>query len=178
MMRIRARWPQLVWLTAVWVLLWGTFSVKSMVGGVLVAALVTAFFPLPLTGERLPFRPLRLLRLSGYLAYDLMVSSVEISWETLRYGPRTTAGIVAVPLQTGSALVAAAVADAVSLAPGTFVLQTDRRRGICYVYALGMRGPDDVARVRREVLMLQRRVINALGSRAEIAAITAEGGTR
>lgn len=177
MTRIRARLPQLVWLTAVWVLLWGTFSVKSLVGGVLVAALVIAIFPLPLVGERLPVRPVRLLRLIGYLAYDLVVSSVEVSWETLRYGPRTTAGIVAVPLQTGSALVAAAVADAVSLAPGTFVLQIERRRGICYVYALGIRTPDDAERVRREVLALQRRVINALGSRAEIAAIT-EGGTR
>jgi multicomponent Na+:H+ antiporter subunit E len=177
MTRIRARLPQLVWLTAVWVLLWGTFSVKSLVGGVLVAALAIVIFPLPLVGERLPVRPVRLLRLIGYLAYDLVVSSVEVSWETLRYGPRTTAGIVAVPLQTGSALVAAVVADAVSLAPGTFVLQIERRRGICYVYALGIRTHDDAERVRREVLALQHRVINALGSRAEIAAIT-EGGTR
>ncbi len=158
-------------------MLWGTFSVKSMVGGVLVAVLVIAVFPLPLIGERLPVRPVRLLRLIGYLAYDLVVSSVKVSWETLRYGPRTTAGIVAVPLQTGSALAAAAVADAVSLAPGTFVLQIDRRRGTCYVYTLGVRGPDDVERVRRDVLALQRRVINALGSRAEIAAMT-EGGAR
>lgn len=177
MRRVRARLPQLVWLTAVWVLLWGTFSVMSMVGGVLVAVLVTVLFPLPLIKERLRVRPVRLLRLAGYLAYDLVISSVKISWETLRYGPRTTAGIVAVPLRTGSALVASAVADAVSLAPGTFVMQIDLPRGICYVYTLGMRGPADVERVRREVLALQRRVIEALGSRAEIAAIT-EGGIR
>ncbi|MGQ0717873.1 MAG: Na+/H+ antiporter subunit E [Pseudonocardiales bacterium] len=178
MMRIRARLPQLVWLTLVWVLLWGTFSVKSMVGGVIVAVLVTAVFPLPLIGERLPVRPLRLLRLFNYLAYDLVVSSIEISWETLRYGPRTTAGIVAVPLQTESALVAAAVADAVSLAPGTFVLQIDRRGKVCYVYTLGVRRPDDAERVRRDVLAMQRRVIRALGSRTEIAMITTDGGTR
>ena len=177
MTHVWARLPQLVWLTAVWVLLWGTFSLKSMVGGVLIGVLVIAVFPLPLVEKRLPVRPVRLVRLIGYLAYDLVVSSVKVSWETLRYGPRTTAGIVAVPLQTGSALVAAAVADAVSLAPGTFVLQIERRRGICYVYALGIRNPDDAERVRREVLALQRRVINALGSRAEIAAM-AEGGIR
>ena len=57
MTRIRARLPQLVWLTAVWVLLWGTFSVKSMVGGVLVGVLVITVFLLPLVGERLPVRP-------------------------------------------------------------------------------------------------------------------------
>jgi multicomponent Na+:H+ antiporter subunit E len=177
MTRIRARLPQLIWLTVVWVLLWGTFSVKSVVGGVLVAVLVIVVFPLPLVEERVRVRPVRLLWLIGYLTYDLVVSSAKVSWETLRYGPRTTAGIVAVPLQTRSALVAAAVADAVSLAPGTFVLQIERRRGICYVYALGIRSPDDAERVRQEVLALQRRVINALGSRAEIAAMT-EGGAR
>lgn len=171
------RLPQLVWLTAVWVLLWGTFSVQSLVGGVLVGVLVIAAFPLPLIGQRLAIRPVRLLRLAGYLAYDLVVSSAKVSWETVRYGPRTTAGIVAVPLHTRSALVAAAVADAVSLAPGTFVLQIDRRRGMCYVYALGVRRPDDADRIRRDVLALQRRVITAVGSRAEIAAMT-EGGTR
>lgn len=178
MTRVRARLPQLVWLTAVWVLLWGTFSVQSILGGALVAVLVTAGFPLPLIGERLPVRPVRLLRLAGYLAYDLVVSGVKISWETLRYGPRTTAGIVAVPLRTGSVLVTAAVADAVSLAPGTFVLQIDRPGGVCYVYALGVRRPGDAERVRREVLALQRRVTAALGSRADIAASTAEGGVR
>lgn len=177
MTRIRARLPQLVWLTAVWVLLWGTFSVKSLVGGLVVGVLVITAFPLPLISQRLPIRPVRLLRLVGYLAYDLVVSSVKVSWETVRYGPRTTAGIVAVPLHTRSALVAAAVADAVSLAPGTFVLQIERRRGMCYVYALGVRRREDAERIRREVLALQRRVINAVGSPAEIAAMT-EGGIR
>ena len=33
------------WLTLVWVLLWGTFTVASLVGGVVVAVLVTAAVP-------------------------------------------------------------------------------------------------------------------------------------
>lgn len=73
------------------------------------AVLVIAAFTLPLIGQPLPIRPIRLLRLAGYLAYDLMVSGVKVSRETVRYGSRTTAGIVAVPQQTRSALVTAAV---------------------------------------------------------------------
>lgn len=166
-----ARISQLVWLTAVWVLLWGTVNARTVLGGVLVAVLVTAAFPLPPVRGHLSVRPLRLVRLAGYLLVELVVSGAEVSWETLRYGPRATAGIVEVPLRTGSDVVVGAVANAVSLAPGQFVLQIDRHRRVCYVYGLGIRGPEDVERVRRQVLSLQRRVVAALGSPDEVAAL-------
>lgn len=161
---------QLSWLTVVWVLLWGTLSVQTVLGGVLVAVLVTVALPLPPVAGHLTMRPLRLLRLAGYLAVELVVSAVQISWETLRYGPRATAGIVGVPLLTESDYVIAALANAVSLTPGEFVLQIDRRRGVCYVYSLGVRTPAEAERVRRQVLVLQHRVIAALGSPDEVAA--------
>ena len=167
----RRRWPHLIWLTLVWVLLWGSVRPVTVLGGVLVSTLVIVAFPLPPAREHLPVRPLQLLLLAGYLAGDLIVSAVNVSWEILRYGRRATAGILAVPLLTGSDWVAAAVGCAISLSPGTFVLQIDRRRGVCYVYALGMRGPAEAVRVRRQVLGLQRRVISALGTPAEIAAV-------
>ncbi|MGH2801790.1 MAG: Na+/H+ antiporter subunit E [Thermoleophilaceae bacterium] len=171
--RLRAaRFSQLIWLTAVWVLLWGTLSTHTVLGGVLVAVLVTVALPLPPVAGHLTMRPLRLLRLAGYLAVELVVSAVEISWETLRYGPRATAGIVKVPLLTDSDYLIAALANAVSLTPGEFVLQIDRRRGVCYVYSLGVRVPADAERVRRQVLVLQRRVVAALGSSDEVAALS------
>lgn len=173
----RATWtrrvPQVVWLAVVWVLLWGTVSVKIVLGGLLVGLIVTLLFPMPVMGSRLPFRPVRLLRLAGFLLVDLMVSGVQVSWETLRYGPRARAGIIAVPLLAGSDRVITMVAGALSLAPGSFVLQIDRRRAVWYVYALGLRGPSPdaaVERVRRQVLTLQRRVIAAVGTPAELAA--------
>ncbi|MHA6793219.1 Na+/H+ antiporter subunit E [Pseudonocardia bannensis] len=164
------RWPQVIWLTVVWVLLWGTISVKIVLGGLLVAVIVTLLFPMPSTGPRLPFRPLPLLSLIGFLTYDLAVSGVQVSWETLRYGPRARAGIIAVPMLAGSDRVITMTAGALSLAPGSYVLQIDRRRGVWYVYALGLRGTGDVARVRRMVLYLQRRVIVAFGTAEELTA--------
>ena len=165
-----ARIAQLIWLTAVWVLLWGAVNPRTVLGGALVAVLVTAAFPLPLMSGHLSIRPLRLLRLAGYLLVELVVSGVEISWETLRYGPRATAGIVEVPLLTASDLVVVAVANAVSLAPGEFVLQIDRRRRVCYVYGLGIRSRADAETARRQVLALQRRVVAALGGPDEATA--------
>jgi multicomponent Na+:H+ antiporter subunit E len=167
--RIRARLPTLVWLTLVWVLLWGTFTAASVVGGVVVALLVMALFRLPLSPERLPLRPLRLLGLLGYVSYDLLVSTVEVSWHVLRYGPRARAAVIAVPLLSASDRVVTVMANALSLSPGTMALQIDHDHDVWYVYALGPRDRAGVERARRRTLDMQRRVLAALGTPAELA---------
>jgi multicomponent Na+:H+ antiporter subunit E len=164
------RIPQVLWLTLVWVLLWGTVTGRTIAGGLLVATVVTVLFPLPPMASRLPLRPWRILRLAGFVAVDLLRSAVQVTWETLRHGPRARAGIIAVPLLAGSARVVAMVAAAISLSPGSFVLQLDRAGALWYVYVLGLAGPDDAERARRQVLELQRRVIAAFGTTDELAA--------
>ncbi|MHA6625796.1 Na+/H+ antiporter subunit E [Pseudonocardia sichuanensis] len=167
--RIRARLPSVLWLTVVWVLLWGTFTVASVVGGVLVALLVTGLFRLPLSRERLPLRPLRLVGLLCYLVYDLVVSGAEVSWQVVRHGPRARSAIIAVPLLSGSDRVVTVMANALSLSPGTMALQIDHDHDVWYVYALGPRDEAGVDRIRRRTLDMQRRVLAALGSPAEVA---------
>lgn len=165
---LHRRLPQLLGLTLVWVAMWGVVSVKIVVGGVLVALLVTWAFPTPLL-ERLPFRPWPVLRLTGFVLGDLVLSGFAVGWEILRYGPLARSGIVAVPMLTRSGRVATLIAGAVALSPGSFVLQLDQRRGVWYVYALGLAGPEDAWKVRRQVLVLQERVIAAFGHRDEMA---------
>ena len=167
--RLRARLPSVVWLTVVWVLLWGTFTVASIVGGVLVAVLVTALFRMPPAPDRLPLRPVRLLGLLGYLVYDLVVSGAEVSWQVLRRGPRARGAIIAVPLLSGSDRVVTIMANALSLSPGTMALQIDHDHDVWYVYALGPRDHAGVERARWRVLDMQRRVLAALGTPAELA---------
>lgn len=157
-----SRLPQLVWLTVVWVLLWGSVSVATVLGGLLVAVLVTVAFPMPAMPGHLSVRPLRLARLVAYRMADLLASSSKVSWQALRHGPRATAGIVEVPLLTDSERIIVVVANAVSLAPGEFVLQIDCERDVCYVYGLGIRNAADAERVRAQVLELQRRVVAAV----------------
>lgn len=161
--------PQLFWLTVVWVLLWGTLSPATIVGGVVVAVLVTWLFPLPPMRDPMPFRPLRLLALAGFLGLDLIRSAADVAWETVWHGPRARAGIVAVPLLCGSARAVALVAGAVALSPGSYVLQIDRAHSTFWVYTLGLRGPGDVERVRRAMLVMQRKVIAAVGTAGELA---------
>jgi multicomponent Na+:H+ antiporter subunit E len=165
----RVRWPAVVWLTVVWVLLWGTFTPLTIVGGVVMGVVVTALFRVPAPAERLPLRPLRLLGLGGYLLYDLVVSGIGVSWEVLRHGPRSCGAIVAGPVLTSSQRVVTVMANALSLAPGAMALEIDHERGVWYVYALGPRDAAAVERARRRVLDLQRRVLAALGTPEELA---------
>jgi multicomponent Na+:H+ antiporter subunit E len=166
---LRARLLSVLWLTLVWVLLWGTFTPLSVVAGVLLAALVTVLFRLPPPPDRLPVRPLRLLSLVGFLLHDLIVSGVEVSWQVLRRGRDARGAIVAVPLLSRSDRVVTVIANAVSLSPGTMALQIDHDHDVWYVYTLGPRDLTGVERTRRRTLDMQRRVLAALGSPDEVA---------
>jgi multicomponent Na+:H+ antiporter subunit E len=168
--RVRARLLEIGWLTAVWVLLWGTFTPLSIVGGVVVGVAVIAVFRFPPPADRLPFRPLPLLGLVAYLAYDVVVSGVGVSWQVLRYGPAARGAVLAVPLLSDSDRVVAVIANSLSLSPGAMALQIDQEHGLWFVYALGPRDRPGVEQSRRRTLDVQRRVIAALGTPEELAA--------
>ncbi len=159
----------IIWLTVVWVLLWGTFTPLTVVGGVVVAVFVLAVARQAPSSDRLPVRPLRLLALVGYLVYDLLVSGAEVSWQVLRYGPRACGAIISVPLLTSSERVVTLMASALSLAPGAMALEIDHAAGVWYVYALGPRGAGDVERTWLRTMDMQRRVLATFGTPEELA---------
>ena len=61
--RLLRRLPLICWLTLVWILLWGTFDVGTVLFGLLVAVLVSTVFPLPPVATNIVVRPVALLRL-------------------------------------------------------------------------------------------------------------------
>jgi multicomponent Na+:H+ antiporter subunit E len=169
---VTRRLPSVAGLTVVWVLLWGTFTPASIIGGVVVAVLVMVLFRLPPATDRLPVRPLRLAGLVLYLIYDLVVSGAEVSWQVLRHGPGARGAIIAVPLISSSDRVVTVMANALTLSPGTMALQIDPDHDVWYVYALGPRDRAGVEKARRRVLDIQRRVLAALGTPSEMAEAT------
>lgn len=170
MKRLMRRLPLLTWLTIVWIMLWGTLDIGTVFFGIVVAFVVITVFPLPPISTNIVVRPLPVVRLVLYLAWDLVVSTVRVAWQAVRYGPRAKAGIVAVRLHTDSDHLTAMVANAVSLAPGKFVMQIDRANRLCYVYVLGMSAADAES-VRQDVLDLEKRVVRAVGSPSEVALV-------
>jgi multicomponent Na+:H+ antiporter subunit E len=171
--QLRPRALEIAWLTVVWVLLWGTFSPLSIVGGVVVAIGVLAAFRFPPPAPYLPVRPVRLVALACYLVYDMVVSGAEVSWQTLRYGRAARGAVIEVPLLTASDRVVTVIANALSLSPGAMALQIDQENGRWFVYALGPRDRAGVERTRRRTMDMQRRVIAALGTPEELAAVGA-----
>ncbi|PRX46197.1 multisubunit sodium/proton antiporter MrpE subunit [Prauserella shujinwangii] len=154
------------WLVIVWLLLWGGLRPVVLLSAPLVALGVLLLFPMPT--RRVPvLRPLRLLRLAGFVLLDLVVSAVRNSREVVQYGRDVRAAVVAVPVLSDVDHVVATAANLVSLTPDKFVLHIDRRGGVYYVYCLGVRSDEQVARAHDQVIDLQVRAVRALAPSAE-----------
>ncbi|WP_343242571.1 Na+/H+ antiporter subunit E [Streptomyces sp. SID8111] len=155
--------PMIVWLWLLWLLLWGSASAVVVVGGLLVAVGVVLFFPLPAVLPGAVPDPLRTAALLVHVLTDLVRSGFTVAWQVVRHGRRATFAIIEVPLRLDSDLLIAAVAEFTTMAPGSVVVEIDRRRRCLYVHALLPRGSeDDIARRRAEVQAVERRVAQAV----------------
>ncbi|SEP24405.1 Na+/H+ antiporter subunit E [Trujillonella endophytica] len=178
--RLRTQLPLLVWLVLVWMLLWGTLSWANLVSGAAVALLVTLLLPLPSTTGGTRVRLVGLLDFAGHFLLDLFVSGAQVAWLALRPGLRHSA-IVRVQLRTNSDLVLTMVAEALSLVPGSLVLDLDREERSIAVHLLHVRDRDHVEQERADVLVVEARLIRAFGSAEDREALErdlAERGRR
>ena len=156
--------PLLVGLVLLWMFLWNQVTVLSFVTGVLVALLVTRVFFLPPVELSGRFHVGWAVVFLGRFVFDLVVASVEVAWKAVRPRGVTSNAIVAVQLHTRSDFIMTLVAEAVSLVPGSLVVEADRERSILYMHALAIEDEDGVEGVRRRVLGFEQRIARALGS--------------
>lgn len=154
-----------VWLVIVWVLLWGTFSWANVLGGLAVALVVLALFPLPPAPGRGWIRPGAALGALGRFARDLVVSSLQVSWQSLQAvtGPPTRSSVVAVRLASSSEFVMAMVTEALSLVPGSVVIEARPEERMIYAHVLGADDDAAVAAFREQVARLEADIVAALG---------------
>ncbi|MEG3636946.1 Na+/H+ antiporter subunit E [Micromonospora palythoicola] len=155
-------------LVAVWVLLWGTLSWANIIGGLVVAAVLLAVFPLPPVTFAGRLRPLPLLRFWLRFLRDLVVASAQVAWLAVRVGHTPRSAIIAARLRVNTDLNLTLTAEALSLLPGSLILEADRRTGTLYIHVLGVTSRDEVERFRRGVLELEARIIEAIGSPEEL----------
>jgi multicomponent Na+:H+ antiporter subunit E len=174
--RLRHQGPLIVWLVLVWILLWGTWSWANLLSGLLVALGVLTLLPLPhvVGGTRVRLVPL--LTFAGHFVVDLFTSGAEVAWQALRPGGVRRTAIVQVRLRVDSDLLLTMVAEATSLVPGSLVLDLDREQRVMTLHLLPVRDLADVARKKAHVLVVERRLVRAFGSTADVAAL--EGDRR
>jgi multicomponent Na+:H+ antiporter subunit E len=172
-----AKLAAVAWMTLVWVALWGEPSVANLLGGVAVGTLLLVAFPVPATGGGGRVRPLALARLLADLAWRLVKANVIIARASVSPVHQLVEGVVAVPLVGASEALVTFVANAISLTPGTLVLEV--RAGDptwLFVHVLGLREMETEA-IRQDVQRLEAAVVRALGSADAVAALERPAAT-
>jgi multicomponent Na+:H+ antiporter subunit E len=155
-------------------LLWGTWSWANVLSGLLVALVVLTLLPLPHVVGGMRVRPLPLLVFLGHFVVDLFASGADVAWQALRPGGVHRTAIVQVRLRVDSDLLLTMVAEAISLVPGSLVLDLDREQRVMTLHLLPARDLEDVQRKKAHVLVVERRLVQAFGSAADVAALDAQ----
>ena len=159
-------------LVTVWMLLWGVFSWANLISGLVVSAVVLAVFPLPAVTFAGRLRPLGLLRLAWRFLADLVLASVQLAVLAFRFGHQPRSAIIRVPLRVPSDLILTLTGEAVSLVPGSLVVDTDQASTTLYIHVIAVPDRDAVERFRREVYETEARIVRAIGSDTEISMLS------
>jgi multicomponent Na+:H+ antiporter subunit E len=156
-----------VWLTVLWVLLWGSLSLANVASGLVAAVAVVAFARIPRQAdgpdERARIDLLATTWLAVFVVYKLVEANLVLAWEIVTPRNRIHSGVIAVPLRTASETTMMVVANVVTLTPGTVTIEAIGSPPVLYVHVLHLR---DIEHVRTDLLHLEALTVKAFGSRA------------
>lgn len=157
-----------VWITALWVLLWGSISFANVAGGLLVAFGVLVFARLPriqhvAPEQRSRINPLACLWLGVYVLYKLAAANLYLAYEVVTPRNRINTGVIAVPLRTESETAMMMVANMITLTPGTVTIEAVGTPPVLYVHVLHLH---DLEEIRADLLHLEELTVKAFGSQA------------
>lgn len=160
-----------VWLTVMWVLLWGDVSLANVLTGAAVAAALVLVFPPGATNDDpIVVRPLAATSFLVWFLGQLLITNLAVAREVLlpRSRSQIRPAVVAVRLRTSSGRLATIVANAITLTPGTLTIDARGRPALLYVHVLSF---TDVESATADVEDLERRVVRAFGTAEEVARI-------
>jgi len=165
------QWPAVLWLTVVWCLLWGEFTVGNVLAGIVVAVAVLVLFPLPSLAFSSRPHPWGLVRLVAIFVVDLIRSSMQVAVLAVRFGHQPVNAVLVVPLRTRSEFAMWVTAEMVSLVPGSLLIEVSRTRWALQIHMLDTPDPAAVQRARERVWAQERRVVEAFGAPEDIARV-------
>ena len=171
--RLWRQLPFFFWLIALWMLLWGQFTVVAFITGLVVAVFVTSVFRLPpveLSGRlNLWYGLVFVVTFFG----ALVRGSLLVAWQVIDPWKRVGSAVIAVQLRTDDDLIMTHTGVTASLIPGSLIVEADRDRRILYLHVLGPRTDADIASQKRAVLGWEARIVRAVGSSEQLAVIRA-----
>jgi len=162
-----------VGLVVIWMLLWGQFTWLSLITGLALAVGVSAVFYLPAVDMSIRVNPWYTVLFFARLLFDISRASIGVAWLVLkpRYVPSNA--IMAIALRTRSDLIMTWTAEAISIVPGSIVVDVDREDSVLYVHVINVRNEAEMDAFEDEVLRTERRIALALGTKADLRRLKA-----
>jgi len=158
------RLAMLAMLVVAWCALWGSVSVANVVSGTLIAVAATLFSGVDRNAGGLHIVPL--LHFLWLVAVDLVVSTVHVAWEILTPTDYTDESIIAVDTNVGSRSHFLMLVVAITVTPGTAVIDSDGDTGRLYLHLLHA---DKAPEIEQHVRHLAELACRALPVKEEVA---------
>ena len=171
---LRQEIPLLIGMMLVWGALWQDFAIGNLVFGLLISLLLVRVFRLPpiiLSGR---FNIWRAVVFVGAFLRDVTLASFEVMFLAVFRGPRTKSAVITVTLRTESDLLVTFVGHVLTLVPGSYVVEVDRRSSTLYLHVLNVNDEAGVEKARASVMMIEERLIRMMGTKEELAELNAE----
>ena len=130
----RRRIATLALLVAAWCALWGSVSVANVLSGTLIAIAATLFSGVDRRAGDLHIIPL--LHFMWLVVVDLVVSTASVAWEILTPTDYTDEAIIAVDTGMESRSHLLMLVVAITVTPGTAVIDSDADTGRLYLHVL------------------------------------------
>lgn len=125
-----------------WALITGRFTVWTFAVG-FVLGYLALWIVRPLYGPTRYFERLwLLLRLIGHFLYELVLSSLQVAWDSITPAHLSSPGIVGIPLDVRTDAEILVLANLVSLTPGSLSLEISEDRRTLYVHFMFVDDPD------------------------------------
>jgi multicomponent Na+:H+ antiporter subunit E len=163
--------PLILALVVFWMLLWGSATPLTIVTGVLVALGVTRAFYLPPVELSGRFNLFWFVVFTGRVLGEMVGASFQVAALAVGSRDRHRNALVKVQLRTRSDFILTGVALAVSIVPGSIVVEVDRANSVLYVHSLSVLTAAQVEKARAHALRLEYDLLRAWGSHDEWAAV-------
>jgi multicomponent Na+:H+ antiporter subunit E len=138
-------------LTLVWAGLLGSFNLANLVSGFIVSHVLLWLVTRGQPGHDAYFGKLpRALGFVGYYLWELVKSNAIIAYDVLTPTHHMKPGVIGIPIEAETDLEITALANLITMTPGTLSLDISPDRKTLYVHAMYIHDPEQLRRDIKE----------------------------
>lgn len=169
--------PPLLWILLVWCALWQDFGLPNVAFGLVLAVLVTVLFPMPRLYLSDRVNLWYSLQFVVYFLWQIVVASSRLTVLALSFNKPVNSAVVGVQLRTRSDLFITATSHALSLIPGSLVVEVDRANSVLYFHVIDVNTTADALEYCLAARKIEAKILKAVGHSDEYKALLNEHST-